>query len=55
MNKLLNIKEFQEYAGGIGRNSALRLSKEAGVRVIIGRRVLINREKFDEWVRKNTI
>lgn len=52
--KLMDIPTFQEYAGGIGRNSALRLAHEAGVRVKIGRRLLINREKFDEWVAQNT-
>lgn len=53
-NKLISIKEFQQYAGGIGRNSALRLAMEAEVRVKIGRRLLINVEKFNQWVEENT-
>lgn len=52
--RLLNIVEFQTYAGGIGRNSAFKLAKEAGIRVKIGRRVLIDREKFDLWVKENS-
>ncbi|MCC8162232.1 MAG: helix-turn-helix domain-containing protein [Lachnospiraceae bacterium] len=53
-NRLMSIPEFQEYAGGIGRNTALNLSRDAKVRVQIGRRVLIDRVKFDEWVSENT-
>lgn len=52
-NRLLSIKEFQAYCGGIGRNSALKLAREAGVRVKIGRRLLIDRKKFDMWVSDN--
>lgn len=51
--RLLDVKEFQTYAGGIGRNSALRLAREAQVRVRIGRRLLIDREKFDKWIEEN--
>ncbi|SCH81810.1 Uncharacterised protein [uncultured Clostridium sp.] len=51
--RLLDVKEFQAYAGGIGRNSALRLAGEAQVRVRIGRRLLIDREKFDKWIEEN--
>lgn len=53
MSRLLNIKDFQEYAGGIGRNSALNLARKAEVRVKIGRRLLIDREKFDQWITEN--
>jgi hypothetical protein len=52
-NRLMNITEFCEYAGGIGRNTALKLAREAGLRVKIGRRVLIDRVKFDQWVDQN--
>lgn len=52
-NRLLNVKEFQAYCGGIGRNSALNLAREAEVRVKIGRRLLIDRKKFDVWVCEN--
>lgn len=52
-SRLLNIKEFQSYCGGIGRNSALNLAREAEVRVKIGRRLLIDREKFDTWISDN--
>ena len=52
--KLLSVPEFQEYAGGIGRNSALRLAREAEVKVKIGARLLINVDKFDLWVEENS-
>ncbi|MDD6073048.1 MAG: DUF6462 family protein [Clostridium sp.] len=52
-NRLINVKEFQKYAGGIGRNSALRLAREAEARVKIGRRLLIDRLKFEKWVNEN--
>jgi excisionase family DNA binding protein len=52
-NRLMSITEFCEYAGGIGRNTALKLAQEAGLRVKIGRRVLIDRVKFDQWVDQN--
>lgn len=46
--RLLSIKEFQIYTG-LGRNSALKLSITAKCRIYVGRRVLIDREKFDKW------
>lgn len=49
---LLSIAEFMTYAS-IGRNTALKLSKTAHCRVVIGRRVLIDRVKFDEWCHSN--
>lgn len=51
--RLLTIKEFQQYAGGIGRNLALKLSKEANIRVRIGRLIMIDRIAFDTWIEKN--
>ncbi|MDR1547757.1 MAG: hypothetical protein LBT06_04110 [Hungatella sp.] len=52
-SRLVSIPEFQKYAGNIGRNSALRLAKEAQIRVKIGRRLLIDVQKFDDWVSEN--
>ena len=52
--RFLSIPEFQEYAGGIGRNTALRLARDAEVRVKIGSRLLINIDKFDLWVEENS-
>lgn len=52
-NRLMTIKECQIYAGGIGRNLALKLSKEANVRVRIGRLIMIDRIAFDTWIEKN--
>ncbi|MDY5483397.1 MAG: DUF6462 family protein [Clostridium sp.] len=52
-NRLMSISEFQKYAGGIGRNSALRLAREAEARVRVGRRLLVDRRKFEAWVDEN--
>lgn len=46
--RLLAIPEFQLYAS-IGRNNALKLAKESGAEIRIGRRLLIDRVKFDQW------
>ena len=46
--RLLAIPEFQLYAS-IGRNNALKLAKESGAEIRIGRRLLIDRVKVDEW------
>lgn len=46
--RLLDIPEFQLYAS-IGRNSALKLARESGAEMRIGRRLLIDRVKFDAW------
>ena len=49
---LLCIAEFMTYAS-VGRNTAIKLSQTAHCRVAIGRRVLIDRVKFDEWCHSN--
>ncbi|MGE9943108.1 DUF6462 family protein [Bariatricus sp. SGI.161] len=46
--RLLNMTEFQAYTS-VGRNSAMKLAHESGTEVRIGRRVLVDRVKFDEW------
>ena len=51
--RMLSIAEFQIYCG-LGRNSALKLSKKANCRFMYGRRVLIDRKKFDEWCDKQS-
>lgn len=50
--RLLNIKDFREYAGGIGDGMARRLAKEIGAAVHIGDRFLVDRLRFDEWCTK---
>lgn len=50
--RLLSVDEFRTYSG-LGRNSALKLATEAKCRIIYGKRVLIDRVKFDEWCAKN--
>lgn len=48
--RLLNIVEFSVYAGGIGRNNAFKLARTSGARIQIGRRVFVDRIKFDDWL-----
>lgn len=47
--RLLDIKDFRKYAGGIGDGTARRLAKEIGAAVHIGDRLLVDRLRFDEW------
>lgn len=47
--RLLSVLEFQRYAS-IGRNNAFKLARISGARIQVGRRVLVDRVKFDEWV-----
>lgn len=50
--RLLSIDEFRTYCG-LGRNSALKLATDAKCRIVYGKRVLIDRVKFDEWCSEN--
>lgn len=50
--RLLNIREFREYAGGIGDGMARKLAKEIDAAVHIGDRFLVDRLRFDEWCTK---
>lgn len=47
--RLLGIKEFRAYAGGISDGMARKLAKEIGAAVHIGDRLLVDRPRFDEW------
>ena len=57
--RLLSIKEFRVYAGGIGDGTARKLVKEIGAAIHIGDRLLVDRLRFDEWCsgqnRKDTV
>ncbi len=48
--RFLDIKAFQHYAGGIGRNKAYELAKCSGAEVRYGRRLVIDKKRFDAWV-----
>lgn len=50
--RLLSIKDFREYAGGIGDGMARKLAKEICAVVHIGDRLLVDRLLFDEWCTK---
>ncbi len=50
--RLLSMDEFRTYCG-LGRNSAMKLAAKAGCRISEGRRVLIDRVKFDRWCEEN--
>ena len=52
--RLLNVTDFQRYTS-VGRNTALRLAKESGTCVRIGRRLLIDRVRFDAWCDENML
>lgn len=47
--RLLGINELMSYTS-LGRNNALRLGKEAKAMIRMGKRVLYDRKKIDEWI-----
>lgn len=47
--RLLSIKDFRAYAGGIGDGMARKLAKEICAVVHIGDRLMVDRLRFDEW------
>lgn len=47
--RLLSVKEFCQYAGGIDPRLARNFARENKLLVYIGRKMLIDRQKFDEW------
>lgn len=50
MQRFLCIKEFQLYAGKIGRNKAYELAKKSKARIRLGGRVIVDRVVFDNWI-----
>lgn len=50
--RFLNIKDFQLYAGNIGRNKAYELAKQSKARVKFGGRIVVDRNAFDCWVER---
>jgi hypothetical protein len=49
--RLLSVEEFQLYSS-LGRNSAFKMIKEVGCGIRFGRRLLVDRQKFDNWCSK---
>ncbi len=49
-SRFLCISDFQKYAGNIGRNKAYELAKESGARVRFGKRVVVDRIRFERWI-----
>lgn len=47
--KLLSVKEFCQYAGGIDVRLARSFARENNLVVHIGGKMLIDRHRFDEW------
>lgn len=52
MSRLMTVVELQDYCK-IGRNSALKLARMSEARVKIGRRLLIDKSRIDEWIDNN--
>lgn len=46
--RLLSIEEFRAYAG-LGENVARNVAERTGAVFRVGRRVLVDRVKFDRW------
>lgn len=47
--RCLTVNEFQVYMG-IGRNNALRLIKKSHCARKVGRKILVDRVAFDQWM-----
>ena len=47
-SRLMNTEELRAYTN-LGRNNAMKLGEEIGAKVQIGRRVLWDRRKVDEY------
>lgn len=47
--RLLSIRDFREYAGGISDGMARKLARETCAAVRVGDRLLVDRLRFDEW------
>lgn len=52
--RLLSVKEFCQYAGGIDARLARSFAKDNNIVVHIGGKMLIDRLKFDEWCVEQT-
>lgn len=52
-SRLMDTEELRAYTS-LGRNNAMKLGKEIGAEVRIGRRVLWDRRKVDEYVNSLT-
>lgn len=51
--RFLDMKDFQDYTS-IGRNNAMKLAHSTGCIVKVGRKLLVDRVKFDLWCDENT-
>lgn len=47
--RLMDTEELRAYTG-LGRNNAMKFSEEIGAKVKVGRRVLWDRKKIDQYL-----
>lgn len=52
-NRLMDTEELRAYTS-LGRNSAMKLGDEIGARVQIGKRVLWDKQKIDQYLNELT-
>lgn len=48
-SRLMDTEELRAYTG-LGRNSAMKLGEEIGAKVKVGKRVLWDRRKIDQYL-----
>ena len=48
-NRLMDTEELRAYTN-LGRNNAMKLGEEIGAKVKIGKRVLWDRKKIDQYI-----
>lgn len=46
---ILSIKELQEYTG-LSRDNTYRLARQSGAEIRLGRRVFVNRVRFEHYL-----
>ena len=47
--RCLTIAEFMVYCG-VGRNNAFKLAEKANAKIKVGKKILVDRVLFDEWL-----
>ena len=52
-NRLMDTEELRAYTN-LGRNNAMKLGEEIGAKVKIGKRVLWDRKKIDQYINELT-
>lgn len=53
LKPILSMKELQKYTG-LSRDNTYRLARQSGAEIRLGRRVFVNRVRFEDYLDKIT-